>query len=96
MPTISAQVAYPIILHDMLQLPSGHLVDVILEVHEEGVIARLALVPDVCSDGATVAEAKANLVKTVQDELSFLQKHRKELSENLLKRLETLEQVLTR
>ncbi len=94
MPIISAKVAYPITLHDSIQLPNGQPVDVILEVHEEGVIAKLSEVPDVCSDGATVAEAKANLLKAIQDELFFLQKHREELSEHLLKRLEVLERVL--
>lgn len=96
MPTLSAQVTYPITLQDALTLPNGQSVVVVLEVHEEGVIARLAEVPEVSSSGATVAEAKTNLVKTLQDELEFLRKHRAELSEPLLDRLAVLERILKR
>ncbi|MFN4179616.1 MAG: hypothetical protein ACK4I8_04845 [Armatimonadota bacterium] len=94
MPTLSAQVTYPVTLQDALILPNGQSVGVIWEVHEEGVIARLAEVPEVSSSGATVAEAKTNLVKAVQDELDFLRRHRIELSEPLRERLASLERIL--
>ncbi|MFN3422234.1 MAG: hypothetical protein ACK40X_10985 [Armatimonadota bacterium] len=65
-----------------------------MEVHEEGVIARLAEAKEVFSAGATVAEAKANLVKAIQDELEFLRKHKTELAEHLSDRLAVLERIL--
>ncbi len=62
--------------------------------HEGGIIARLAEAPEVSSAGATVAEAKANLVKAIQDELEFLRKRRTELAEPLTEQLIVLERML--
>jgi predicted RNase H-like HicB family nuclease len=94
MPTISAQVSYPIELHEGFELPNGKTVDILIEVHEDGVIARIETMPEIFAAGATVAEARTNLLKAIEDELAFLSKHENELSDALKERLFRLRKVM--
>ena len=94
MPTISAQVSYPIELREGLGLPNGKTVDILIEIHEDGVIARIEAMPEIYGAGATVAEARTNLLRAIEDEFAFLSKHESELSDALKERLFRLRKVM--
>ncbi|WP_448584556.1 hypothetical protein [Thermocrinis sp.] len=65
-----------------------------VEIHEDGVIARIETLSDVYAAGATVTEARANLLGAIEDEFSFLSKHESELSDALKERLFRLRKVM--
>jgi len=94
MPTISAQVSYPIELREGLDLPNGKTIGILVEIHEDGVITRIEAIPEICASGATVAEARTNLLKAIEDEFAFLSKHESELSDALKERLFRLRKVM--
>jgi len=61
----------------------GRAIPIRIEIYEDGTVAFLAADDDLFAEGRTISEAKENLAKGLEDELSFLEKHRDELSAEL-------------
>lgn len=87
------KVRFPLTLSDMLEFQSRKIA-IRIEIYENGTVASLEADDDLFAEGRTVKEAKENLAKSLEDELSFLDKHRDELGTDLKEKYRLLQSVL--
>ena len=83
----------PLTLSDVLEFRSREVL-IGIEIYENSTVAFLEADDDFFAEGRTIKEAKENLVKSLEDELSFLDKHRDELGAELQEKQQRLEAVL--
>ena len=84
---------FPLTVDDLLELQSRQ-IPIILEIHEECVIALLSADTDFFAEGKTIQEAKESLLRGLTDEWKFLRKHEDELSEELAAKYKLLKKLL--
>ncbi len=90
---LPVELKFPLPLSDHL-IVKRKKVKILVEIYEETVVAYLAQDRDVFAEGATVHNAKANLLSSLTDEYEFLLRHKKELSEELKTKLAFLRTIL--
>ena len=84
---------FPLPLIDQLVLQKKK-VKILVEVYEDSVVAYVLQDRDIFAEGPTIRKAKANLRAAILDEYDFFQKHRRELSKDLTRKLSLLQGIL--
>jgi len=90
---LPVELKFPLPLSDHL-IVKRRRVKIFLEIYEESVVAYLAQDRDIFAEGATVHNAKTNLLSSLTDEYEFLLRHNKELSEQLKTKFASLRAIL--
>jgi bifunctional DNA-binding transcriptional regulator/antitoxin component of YhaV-PrlF toxin-antitoxin module len=88
------QATLPISLRDVLPIKEKE-IPIRLEIHEECTLAFLERDEDFFAEGKTIKEAKENLLRGLQDEFEFLQRHVAELSYELQEKYEFLQDLFS-
>ena len=91
---LEVEMSYPLRITDKLEMGKKNKILIKLEIQEDCVMVFLANDEDFFAEGKTIKEAKQNLKKSLDDELTFLSKHRSELSLDLANKLEILLKIL--
>ncbi|MCK4392119.1 hypothetical protein KAX17_04370 [Candidatus Bipolaricaulota bacterium] len=87
------KVRFPLTLSDLLEL-RGRKIAIRIEICENGSVAFLEEEDDFFAAGKTIKEARENLIKSLEDELSFLYRHRDELGPDLKEKYRFLQGIL--
>jgi len=87
------KVRFPLNLSDLLEL-RGRKIPIRIEVCENGSVAFLEAEDDFFGAGKTIKETRENLIKSLEDELSFLYRHQAELSTDLKEKYRFLQGIL--
>lgn len=90
---ISREMKYPLPLIEFLMI-AGKRIKIYIEIYDDTVLAYLADDKDIFAEGETIKKAKANLRKSILDELNFLSRHEEELSDDLKGKLSTIQGII--